>query len=57
MTRTIFFIVMWLLIVVFLLFLYGALKLANEADKEMKKIRSEENIKYYKLKICFFVSF
>lgn len=43
MTRTIFFIVMWLLIVVFLLFFYGALKLANEADKEMKKIRSEEN--------------
>ena len=32
-----------LLIVVFLLSLYGALKLANEADKEMKKSRSEEN--------------
>ena len=43
MTRTIFFIAMWLLIVAFLLFLYGALKLANEADKEMKKSRSEEN--------------
>lgn len=43
MTRTIFFIAMWLLIVVFLLFLYGALKLANETDKEIKKSRSEEN--------------
>lgn len=36
-------IIVGLLIVVFLLFLYGALKLASIADKETKKSKSEEN--------------
>ena len=36
-------IIVGLLMVVFFLFLYGALKLASEADKEIKKSRSEEN--------------
>ena len=43
MIKTIFFIILWLLIVVFLLFLYGTLKLASEADKKIEKSRSEEN--------------
>ena len=33
-----------LLMVVFLLFLYGALKLASLDDKKMKKSKSEENL-------------
>lgn len=41
--RTIFFIIIWLLTVVFLLFLYGAFKLAAEADREMEKCKDEEN--------------
>lgn len=36
-------VILGLLMVVFLLFLYGALKLASLADKEMKESKSEEN--------------
>ena len=36
-------VIVGLLMVVFLLFLYGALKLASLSDKEMKKSKSEEN--------------
>jgi len=42
MTRTIFFIVMWLLIVVFLLFLYCALILAAKEDIEIEKQNLKE---------------